>query len=136
MLIDAHTHLTPQQVRHKDLLPENMLLLVNTATAQEAQWLFGMREPSFVPTVGLHPWEAGRHGLEELVPFWERCAAIGEIGLDSMWCDVPAARQEEVFCRQLDLAQRLQKPVILHVKGCEQRAAHLLSCFSMPKLVH
>ena len=26
--------------------------------------------------------------------------------------------------------------MILHVKGCEQRAAHLLSCFSMPKLVH
>ena len=41
MLIDAHTHLTPQQVRHKELMPENMLLLVNTATAQEAQWLFG-----------------------------------------------------------------------------------------------
>ena len=89
MLIDAHTHLTPQQVRHKDLLPKDMLLLVNTATAQEAQWLFGMREPRFVPTVGLHPWEAGRHGLEELAPFWERCAAIGEIGLDSVWCGVP-----------------------------------------------
>ena len=45
-----------------------------------------------------------------------RCAAVGEIGLDNYWNDCPPERQRENLLRQLDLAERLQLPIILHCR--------------------
>ena len=36
--------------------------------------------------------------------------------MDSVWCDVDLKIQKEVFEKQLQLAQALNKPVILHTK--------------------
>lgn len=72
-----------------------------------------------VPAFGVHPWFVAKlpdDWLEQLEPFLMRYAnaPVGEIGLDGVRREIPAARQEEVFVRQLDLAVRLQRPVVLH----------------------
>lgn len=41
--------------------------------------------------------------------------------MDSVWCDVDLKIQKEVFEKQLQFAQALNKPVILHTKGQEKR---------------
>ena len=43
-----------------------------------------------------------------------KCLAIGEIGLDYYWDDTHKAEQKELFKRQIELAIRLNKPVIVH----------------------
>lgn len=43
-----------------------------------------------------------------------KCVAIGEIGLDYYWDDSHKAEQKELFRRQLELALRLEKTVIVH----------------------
>ena len=48
-----------------------------------------------------------------------RVAAIGEIGLDYHYEDVPREIQKIAFTRQLDLARELRLPVIVH-----EREAH------------
>ena len=48
------------------------------------------REALFTPTYGLHPWKTARFTVREMEPWLEKCRVIGEIGLDSVWCDVPA----------------------------------------------
>ena len=40
--------------------------------------------------------------------------AIGEIGLDYYWTTETKELQKEVFAEQLDMARRLDKPVVIH----------------------
>ncbi|MDR2156959.1 MAG: TatD family hydrolase [Clostridiales Family XIII bacterium] len=62
--------------------------------------------------------------------------AVGEIGMDSVWCDVPPDVQRKCFLRQLDLAEETGLPVVLHTKGCEEEIAALIQPYSGPFLVH
>ena len=69
-------------------------------------------------------------------PWLAKCRVIGEIGLDSVWCDVPAADQRPVFIRQLDIAREMDKRVLLHTKGCEEEIARLVAERDVPCVVH
>ncbi len=44
----------------------------------------------------------------------EKCVAIGEIGLDYHWDDDPADVQKHWFVRQMQLADKLGKPIVVH----------------------
>lgn len=72
-------------------------------------------------TVGVHPHEAAQASerfddvLEGLAAS-ERCVAIGECGLDYYYDHSPRERQREVFARQVALARRVQKPLVIHVR--------------------
>jgi TatD DNase family protein len=68
--------------------------------------------------VGIHPWytsssdEKGFERLEQLLSA-ENCLAVGECGIDVLKGG-PVSRQWQIFERQLHLAVRFQKPVIIH----------------------
>lgn len=68
---------------------------------------------------GVHPEDIAslKEGwLEEIgrLAIHEKCAAIGEIGLDYYWDDSQKELQKSVFSAQLHLALELEKPVIIH----------------------
>lgn len=67
---------------------------------------------------------------------YERCSVIGEIGMDSVWCDIPLDIQRAVFVQQLKIAGKLNKPVILHTKGQEREIAELIQDFPGKVCVH
>ncbi|MDA3925560.1 MAG: TatD family hydrolase [Kiritimatiellae bacterium] len=72
-----------------------------------------------LPAYGVHPWY-----VEELYSDWlelldyyldlSLVAPIGEIGLDGIRKSVPRELQKRVLSIQLEMAVRLQRPVILH----------------------
>lgn len=69
--------------------------------------------------VGFHPEELSRYTQEgfsriEDLATHPKCVAIGEIGLDYYWDASHKAEQQTLFRRQIDLALRLDKPVIVH----------------------
>ena len=66
-----------------------------------------------IEAVGIHPWHALVGSLAEVELQAPAADAIGEVGLDYA-CDVPREVQMEVFRAQLALAERLEKPVVLH----------------------
>lgn len=66
-----------------------------------------------IETVGIHPWHALEGDISAVEQQAHNVDAIGEIGLDYA-CDIPRALQESVFRAQLAIAERLQKPVVLH----------------------
>lgn len=69
--------------------------------------------------VGIHPnagseWQPETLSEIETLASNPRVAAIGEIGLDNHWKDTDPGLQREILVAQLDLAARLNKPVVLH----------------------
>ena len=68
--------------------------------------------------IGIHPEEAAdatEADYDALLPLYShpKVVAVGEIGLDYYW-DIPKKVQLESFERQLILANKLGKPVIIH----------------------
>lgn len=70
-------------------------------------------------SVGLHPWNIKKNSIDENMN-WVRMQAerndviaIGETGLDKS-IDCPWQYQTEVFERHLNIAEKMEKPVILH----------------------
>ena len=136
-ICDAHAHIGDEAetaARHAQRVytalcgtdPEN-------AKAVEAHCL---KEPLFAAHYGLHPWKTARYSVREMEPWLAKCRVIGEIGLDSVWCDVSAADQRPAFVRQLDIAREMGKRVLLHTKGCEEEIARLVSERRVPCVVH
>ena len=74
--------------------------------------------------MGLHPTSVKHNYREqmgaiemELRQNRERYVAIGEIGIDLYWDKTHAREQEEVFIRQLGLAEELDLPVVIHTRN-------------------
>jgi len=73
--------------------------------------------------LALHPLRIPWHGVDELLqrlPHYfddPRVVALGELGLHE-----GGEREEEILSRQLELAARLRKPVILHTPAKEKAA--------------
>jgi len=85
--------------------------------------------------LGLHPWAADadldpddlERRLQEV-----GAVAIGEIGLDTKIDAPDLERQLAVLRPQLDLARRLDLPVLLHCRGAFETLAHLLAEYDPP----
>ncbi|REC48190.1 TatD family hydrolase [Chryseobacterium pennipullorum] len=74
--------------------------------------------PDFPYSIGIHPQDIDPKNIEEQFNWMEQmifqnCFAIGECGLDSL---VAADHkiQEEVFLRQIIIANEVKKPIIVH----------------------
>lgn len=98
------------------------------------QRFFG--EKQVLLSFGIHPWYAERFIPKDWMTYLESCKIIGEIGMDSVWCEVPLGVQKQVFKAQLQIAEDLQKPVILHTKGQEKEIADMLEGFTQKVCVH
>lgn len=70
------------------------------------------REDVLSPTMaGIHPWQADR---EWQLPDFAHCDIIGETGLDYA-CKVDKEAQRRLFIEHIKGAEKVQKPIVLHV---------------------
>ena len=70
------------------------------------------RQGVLSPTMaGIHPWDAERNLP---MPDFSACDFVGETGLDYAK-EVSREAQQELFLRHLTAAEKLTKPVVLHV---------------------
>lgn len=81
-------------------------------------WEFDATIPNY--SIGIHPWYVDENRLENDLKIIEEklqlkeCLALGECGLDKR-IEVPMALQMEVFEKQITLAEKYQKPLVLHL---------------------
>lgn len=125
-------HVTPA------LLPylHGVRCIANADCPAEDTFLNQADLPDMVISVGVHPWKADVAPWDDMEPLLRNAAVIGEIGLDNVWCTVDLEVQRAVFRRQLELAQALRKPVILHTKGMEHEILDTIRRYPNRYLVH
>ncbi len=84
--------------------------------------------------VGVHPTSLDALGLEEWTLLEDaakhpRVVAIGETGLDYHHEPFDKGRQRDYFLRQLDLAKRVDRPVVIHCRNAYEDAVKILREF-------
>ncbi len=139
MLIDSHCHLTDERFRddvdavltRAAKAGVGIMLTVGSdlADSREAAALAD-RHPAIFASAGIHPHvaaEAGEGMAEiETLAARPRVVALGETGLDYHYDHSPRAVQRALFEAHLDLATRLELPVIVHTREADDDAAAVL----------
>lgn len=88
--------------------------------------------PNVFYLLGIHPCDGLKctpdclGEIEAAVKSSSRIRAIGEIGLDYHWDDCPRELQMQAFARQLEIAKKLEKPVVIHCREAEDDCLTLL----------
>lgn len=137
IVFDAHAHAGDEAelALRRRLGVRTMLSCGNPQQAASVQALCAA-SPVFSMTTGIHPWYADSARLSDMLPYMERAALVGEIGLDSVWCAIPMGAQKKAFAAQLDWAAAHGKGVVLHTKGMEREIARMTEGFPHPVVVH
>ncbi len=88
-------------------------------------------------SVGYHPHDAEAYDREiiEKLAAEKKVVAIGEIGLDYFKNYSPRDIQRKVFTDQLDLANKLNLPVIIHDRDAHEDCFNLLCEYNPQKVV-
>jgi len=142
MLVDTHAHLHfPEFAEDLDAVLARArgagvraIVTIGTerVTNAAAVALAG-RHPDVFATVGIHPHDAGEategdwDAMERLARESDRVVALGEMGLDLFRTLSPRDAQERVFRRQLDMARRLRKPVVVHCRDAHAETLAILA---------
>ena len=145
MLFDTHAHMDDHAFDEDrqnllQTLPENGIgLLMNpgcslassknaVALAQEYDYIYA--------AVGSHPDAADEVNEEVLEEYRKLCKlhpdkikAIGEIGLDYHYEDIPRQLQKKAFIAQMELARELDLPVIVHERDAHEDGLAIVKAF-------
>lgn len=94
-------------------------------------------------SIGIHPWYIAEDSIAEDLEIiesklkYENCLAIGECGLDKR-IEIPMALQQMVFEKQLALAEKFKKPVVIHCVAAFQEVIAIKKKMniSVPIIIH
>lgn len=148
MLIDTHCHLTYPELAARgaalldDAAAAGVERCITVATdADDAQRACALasRDPRVYLAAGIHPHQAGaadNAALATLEALHDdpagrgiagKLVAVGETGLDFHYDFAPRDRQYAAFEAQLDLAERVGRPVIIHARSSESEVLEVLA---------
>ena len=121
---------------HKFTNQPNVLELVNQYPQE-----FDGTIPCY--SIGIHPWFIVEDRIEADLEIIEsklqeaNCLAVGECGLDKR-IEIPMELQQMVFEKQLLLAQKYQKPVVIHCVAAFQELIEITKKLNItvPILIH
>ena len=154
-MIDSHTHLEMCEAADAELVAEaeaagvtRILTIGIDGASCRAALAAAEAFPQVRAAIGRHP--NGAKGFDDAdlaelqaLAAHERCAAIGETGLDYYRDSAPPEDQLRAFEAHVDLARDIGKPLVIHTRAAEddtlavlrERAegiAVVMHCFSMP----
>lgn len=141
-IIDSHVHLNLEQFDNDreevfKRIEKNLDFVVNIGFDLESSQKsteYATKYPFVYAAIGFHPDEIEKYDdevekkLEKLAEN-KKVLAIGEIGLDYHWMIRPKEEQWRIFKRQLKLAEKVNKPVVIHTREAMEDTISILNEF-------
>ncbi len=141
-LVDSHAHLDMEEFdEDRDQVVQrafqegikSILCPADVTSPQSIEKTFDLTKKfeSLIAAAGVHPHQAKHFNashskrIEELVGE-KKVKAVGEIGLDFHYDFSPRHEQEEAFRHQLNLAQKLGLPVVVHSRNAGKKVARAI----------
>lgn len=140
MIIDTHAHLNDEKLLpradeiHSALKENGLLAVINVGYDRKSSETCVNLAADFhryYATVGIHPHDSRLARQDDYDRFavlaqQKKVVAIGEIGLDFYYDLSPRDIQERVFVEQMELAQSLKLPVVIHLRDAYAPMLRLL----------
>ena len=149
MFIDTHCHLFHEYFEDLDdvikkIKDNNISKVINNATngRDMKEVLESINKYDFMyGAIGIHPEEVDSYKEEDFKYLEEhindsKVVAIGEIGLDYHYGKENRDKQIELFERQLALAEKLNKPVIIHSRDATLDTIECLKKYKVRGSMH
>lgn len=147
MLVDTHCHLFKEYYDNFDLIIKNAKDLgvykyisaaCDDETMDEMIELAHKFENIYI-CVGIHPENVNndtKHLEELLINKDSKIVAIGEIGLDYYYGKESKELQIDLFCKQLELAQKYDLPIVVHSREATLDTIECLKKYKVRGVIH
>lgn len=144
MMIDTHCHLNKDDYPDLEQVIKNMkdnIIIVSGADFTSNKEVIELcnKYHNIFGTIGIHPQEITRD-IDNNLKFIEaninnpKIVGIGEIGLDYHYDDVSKDIQRKYFIKQLDIARKYNKSVVIHTRDSIQETYDILKNYSDLKI--
>lgn len=149
MYIDTHCHMVKEYYDNMDdyisgCIENNVKKIIVNATDKKSclEVLELVKKYDIVyGALGFHPTELDDISEEDFV--WlegavnnDKIVAIGEIGLDYHYDDADKDKQKCFFKRQLEIAAKYNKPIIVHTRDSIQDTFDILKEYNVKGVIH
>lgn len=147
MYIDTHAHLN-----FKDFTNESeevierasnvgVKAIINVGANLESSikaYKLAQKYPNLYATVGMHPNDAQNEKFKQAeflkLAKLKKVVAIGEMGLDYFGANINKAEQTELLIKQINIANQVTKPIVLHCREAyDDLISTLMSISPLPK---
>lgn len=145
MLIDTHCHLSCDDYNNLDEIINEFdgIMIASGCDLKTNKEVieFVNKYDNVYGTLGIHPEEIENFKESDL-KFIEdnlnnkKIVGIGEIGLDYYWVKDNKEQQKELFIKQLDMATRLSKPVVIHTREATKDTLDILKSYNLIGDIH
>lgn len=150
MFIDTHMHIGDDFGIEPDLYVKNATdaqveVLIASFCEKDDIMLstkFVEKYKNLYACIGYHPEVSNKivekdyEILEEMVKNNPKIVAIGEIGLDYYWNKDNKDKQREVFCKQLEIAEKIKLPVVIHSRDSINETYEILKKYKVSGVIH
>ncbi len=147
-VIDSHAHLDHLDfkdavegvlARAREATVSQIITVASTLESARASLKLAQEHPELFATAGIHPHDAAdaRPGdMQEVEDLGRLPAvvAVGETGLDYHYDLSPREKQRELFARHAEMALRLDKPLIIHIREAHDDAVAILKEVRGPEI--
>lgn len=150
MYFDTHCHLNSEQLyenyemfikRALDNKVDNMVVVGYDLESSKRAVALAKQYDFIYAAVGIGPNDCLNTTDQDLSIINEylnepEVVALGEIGLDYYWDDVPKDKQMEIFQKQIDLAKKHNKPIVIHCRDAYEDTYQVLKQNGHPGIMH
>lgn len=147
--IDTHCHLNFPEFDNDreevvaEVIKEGIVAIINPGSSvekSESAVLLSEKYPSVYSAVGIHPLDVKGVSLSDISEIEklakrEKVVGIGETGLDFYYGRETEAKQKDFFIAHIDIAGRLNLPLIVHQRQSRDEVIDICEKYKLPEKV-